>query len=94
MKKYLLCLYIIGDNPLSKRALSNLQEICSEPLFDATYEVKVIDLLKHPQLAEDEKILATPVLIRHFPEPMRRIIGDLSNTSEVLVGLDLTPCNP
>lgn len=90
MKRFQLRLYIIGNNSLSQRAIANLEQLCAQPQFDSTYEVRVIDLLEHPQLAEEEKILATPVLIRHFPEPMRRIIGDLSNTTDVLVGLDLT----
>ncbi|MBF0220082.1 MAG: circadian clock protein KaiB [Gammaproteobacteria bacterium] len=90
MKRFQLRLYVIGNSVLSKRAIANLELLCAQAEFDRAYEIKVIDLLKHPQLAEEEKILATPVLIRHFPEPMRRIIGDLSNLSDVLVGLDLT----
>ncbi|MBF0096808.1 MAG: circadian clock protein KaiB [Magnetococcales bacterium] len=86
---YLLKLYITGHTPRSAQAISNLQRICDQELAD--YQLQVIDVLEHPGLAEDEKILATPTLIRELPPPLRRIIGDLSNTEKVLLGLDLKP---
>ncbi len=86
--KYLLRLYVTGSSPFSIRALKNLQRICEEEL-EGTFEIEVIDVLEHPQLAEDEKILATPTLVRKLPPPIRKILGDLSDTDKVLLGLDL-----
>jgi len=83
-----LSLYIAGDTPKSRTALSNLKKICIEHL-DGRYRIKVIDLLKNPKLARDHQILALPTLVRQLPEPIRKIIGDLSNTERVLVGLDI-----
>ncbi len=71
-------------------ALANLKKFCEEHLKDR-YNIEVIDLLKHPQLAKGDQILAVPTLVRKLPEPVRKIIGDLSNTEKVLVGLDLRP---
>ncbi|MBF0626654.1 MAG: circadian clock protein KaiB [Magnetococcales bacterium] len=88
--KYLLKLYITGHTPRSERAIKNLRRLCEQEL-DGRYEMRVIDILEQPQLAEDEKILATPTLIKMLPPPLRRIIGDLSDTEKVLVGLDLLP---
>jgi len=88
MNKYLLRLYITGRTPRSERAITNLQRICEEELR-GQYEMVVIDVLERPQLAEDEKILATPMLIKQLPPPLRRIIGDLSDTEKVILGLDL-----
>ncbi|MBF0283170.1 MAG: circadian clock protein KaiB [Magnetococcales bacterium] len=88
--KYLLKLYITGHTPRSEQAILNLRRICEEDL-SGHYEMTVIDVLEHPGLAEDEKILATPTLIKALPPPLRRIIGDLSNTDKVLLGLDLQP---
>jgi circadian clock protein KaiB len=90
MNKYLLRLYITGRTPRSERAITTLQRICEEEL-QGQYEMVVIDVLERPQLAEDEKILATPMLIKHLPPPLRRVIGDLSDTEKVIVGLDLQP---
>jgi circadian clock protein KaiB len=90
MNKYLLKLYITGHTPRSERAIANLQRICEEEL-GGQYEMLVIDILERPQLAEDEKILATPMLIKQLPPPLRRIIGDLSDTDKVILGLDLQP---
>jgi circadian clock protein KaiB len=87
--KYILRLYVIGDTPITRRAIDNLQALCSEPEVAALYDFEVINLLQHPTLAEEERILATPVLIKELPEPMRRIIGDLSDRERILVGLDL-----
>ncbi len=90
MSKLLLKLYITGQTSRSKRAIANLRRICEEGLGDQ-YEMVIIDVLERPQLAETEKILATPTLIKEFPPPTRRIIGDLSDTQKVLLGLDLQP---
>jgi circadian clock protein KaiB len=90
MKKYLLKLYITGNTPRSQRAIANLFRICHEELQDQ-YQVKIIDVLEQPQLAEDEKILVTPTLIKQLPPPLQRIIGDMSNVEMVLLGLDLLP---
>ncbi|MBF0154920.1 MAG: circadian clock protein KaiB [Magnetococcales bacterium] len=87
-EKFLLKLYITGYTPRSERAIKNLRRICEQDL-SGRYEMRVIDILEHPQLAEDEKILATPTLIKVLPPPLRRIIGDLSDTEKVLLGLDL-----
>lgn len=88
MSKYVLKLYITGKTPRSERAIENLRRICEEGMT-SEYEVVIIDVLERPQLAEDEKILATPTLIKVLPPPIRRIIGDLSDTDKVLLGLDL-----
>ena len=90
MNKYLLKLYVTGRTPRSERAIANLQQICEQELSDK-YEMVIIDILERPQLAEDEKILATPMLIKQLPPPLRRIIGDLSDKDKVLLGLDLQP---
>ncbi len=86
--KYLLKLYITGQTPRSHRAIRNLHITC-EKLLDDTYDLVVIDVLEHPEMAEEDKILATPTLIRLSPPPLRRVIGDLSDTKQVLMGLDL-----
>ena len=90
MSKYVLKLYVTGHTAASVRAAANLRRICEEEL-GGPYELKVIDILERPQLAEDEKILATPTLIKELPLPLRRIIGDLSNKEQVLLGLDYYP---
>ncbi|MDB6018388.1 MAG: circadian clock protein KaiB [Pedosphaera sp.] len=82
-----LRLYVAGQTPKSMAALTNLRKICEEHLQD--YTLEVIDLLKQPQLAHGDQILAIPTLVRKLPTPMKKIIGDLSNTERVLVGLDL-----
>jgi len=87
-KKYELRLYIAGNTTKSIMALKNLKRYCEEHLR-GQYEIEVIDLLKNPQLAEGDQILAVPTLVKKVPEPVRRIIGDLSNEERVLVGLDL-----
>lgn len=83
-----LRLYVAGQTPKSLAALSNLKRICTEHL-DGKYELEVIDLIKNPQLAQGDQILAIPTLVRNLPVPIRKIIGDLSNVNRVLVGLDL-----
>jgi len=90
MGKYLLKLYVTGKTPRSERAIANLKAICEEELNNQ-YELIIIDVLERPQLAEEEKILATPTLIKQLPPPLRRIIGDLSDKEKVLLGLDLLP---
>jgi circadian clock protein KaiB len=85
-----LRLYVAGQTPNSVRALANLKKICEEHL-PGRYEVEVIDLIKNPQLARGDQILAVPTLVRQLPTPIKKIIGDLSNTERVLVGLDLRP---
>ncbi len=88
MKKYLLKLYVTGKTLRADQAIANVRRICDGEFCDQ-YELKVIDVLKHPELAEDEKILATPTLIKELPQPARRIIGDLSDKEKVLEGLGL-----
>lgn len=87
-KNYTLRLYITGRTARSEQALSNLQSIIDNELSD-DYELEVIDVLERPQLAEDERIIATPTLIKELPPPLRRIIGDLSDRETVVMGLDL-----
>ena len=87
-EKWILRLYVAGQTPKAITAFNNLKLICEEQL-KGKYHIEVIDLLKHPQLARDNQILAVPTLVRKLPLPVRNIIGDLSNTERVLVGLDL-----
>jgi circadian clock protein KaiB len=86
--KYQLKLYITGETPRSARAIENLRRICEKEL-QGDFEMIICDVLEEPGLAEIEKILATPTVIRKLPPPERRIIGDLSDTEKVLTGLDL-----
>ena len=88
--RYDLRLYVAGQTPRSLQALANLKRICEEHLA-GNYRVEIIDLLKKPQLAAGDQILAIPTLVRTIPKPARKIIGDLSNTERVLVGLDVRP---
>lgn len=88
MYKYLLKLFITGQTPRSALAVTNLRRICDEEL-GSDYELVIIDVLEQPQQAEEYKILATPTLIKVLPPPARRIIGDLSDTNSVMLGLDL-----
>lgn len=83
-------LYVAGQTARSIAAFANLKRICEEHLA-GQYRIEVIDLLEHPQLAKGDQILAVPTLVRKLPQPVRKIIGDLSNTERVLVGLDLRP---
>jgi circadian clock protein KaiB len=83
-----LRLYIAGQTPRAAKALRNLELICSEHL-SGKYRLEVIDLLKTPRLARGDQIVAVPTLVRKLPTPVRKIIGDLSNTDRVLIGLDL-----
>jgi circadian clock protein KaiB len=93
MDKYLIKLYVTGRTPRAQQAIRNLEQICEQEL-DGRYELVVIDVLERPQLAEDEKILATPTVVKELPVPIRRIIGDLSDTERVLLGLDLRTVPP
>jgi circadian clock protein KaiB len=85
-----LRLYVAGESPKSVQAFANLRRMCEEHL-DRPYEIEIIDLLLHPELARGDEIIAIPTLVRRLPAPMRKIIGDLSNTDRVLVGLQLLP---
>jgi circadian clock protein KaiB len=87
-----LRLYVAGQTPKSLAAFANLKKICEEHLAGC-YRIEIIDLLENPTLAKGDQILAIPTLVRKLPEPVRKIIGDLSNTERVLVGLDLRPVN-
>lgn len=89
MNKYMLKLFITGQTLRSAQAITNLNRICEKELAGMDCQVTIIDVLERPQLAEEEKILATPTLIRELPLPVRRIIGDLSDTKQVLLGLEL-----
>lgn len=82
-------LYITGHTPVSERAIMNLRRICNSE-FGETYSLSIIDVLEYPQLAEDEKIFATPTLIKELPPPCRRIVGDLSDANKFLSKLDLS----
>jgi len=85
---WILRLYVAGQTRNSLTAFDNLKKICEKHL-DCRYRIEVIDLLKNPQLAKDHQIIAVPTLIRNLPTPVKKIIGNLSNTEKVLVGLDL-----
>lgn len=89
----MLKLYVTGKTRRTELAIANLERICEEEL-SGEYELVIIDVLEHPQLAEDEKILATPTLIKQLPPPLRRVIGDLSDTDKVLLGLDVRASGP
>ncbi len=85
-----LRLYIAGETPRSLAAIANLQEICDEHL-EGKFRIEVVDLLVNPQLSRDDQIIATPTLVRRLPAPIRRIIGDLSDTTRALAALQLRP---
>ncbi len=87
---YVLRLYVTGASPRAQVAIANLRRICEQELR-GQYELEVIDVLEHPQRAEDDKILATPTLIKQLPPPLRRVIGDLSDKEKVLLGLEVRP---
>jgi circadian clock protein KaiB len=87
---YNLRLYVAGQTPKSMAAIANLKKICEQHL-SGRYDIELIDLLKNPALAQRHQIVAIPTLIRQLPEPLKRIIGDLSNLEKVLVGLDIQP---
>jgi circadian clock protein KaiB len=85
--KYILRLYVTGSSARSLKAVHNLQKICEEHLPD--YDLEVIDIYKDPAAARDEQIIAAPTLVKQLPSPLRRFVGDLSNTQKILVGLDI-----
>jgi circadian clock protein KaiB len=85
-----LRLYVAGESPKSLTAFANLKALCDEHL-DHPYEIEIVDLLQNPRLARGDEIIAIPTLVRRLPAPMRKIIGDLSDTDRVLVGLQLVP---
>jgi circadian clock protein KaiB len=85
-----LRLYVAGQSPKSLRAFANLTRICEEHL-DSRYDIEIVDLLDNPQLAAGDEIVAIPTLVRRLPAPMRKIIGDLSDSDRVLIGLQLRP---
>lgn len=89
-EKWNLRLYTAGQSPKSLAALENLKRVCEEHLA-GRYTIEVVDLLKNPRLAKDDQIVAIPTLVRKLPEPLRRMVGDLSNTERTLVGLQLRP---
>ena len=86
--RYVLRLYVTGSTPRSARAIENMRRICEEHLA-GRYTIELVDLMENPQLARADEIIAVPTLVRKLPEPIRRIIGDLSNTEKVLIGLQL-----
>ncbi len=87
-EKWVLYLYVAGMTPVARRALANIKGICEEHL-EGQYSIEVIDLFERPALAEGQQIFAVPTLVRQLPPPLRKIIGDLSNTEKVIVGLDI-----
>ncbi len=88
-----LRLYVAGQSPKSLRAFANLKQLCDEHL-DERYEIEIVDLIEHPELARGDDILAIPTLVRRLPAPLRKVIGDLSNTERVLVGLSIQDVRP
>jgi circadian clock protein KaiB len=90
--KYVLRLYVTGMTPKSTRAIANVQKLCQKYL-KSFYELNIIDIYQQPQLAKDEQIIATPTLIKQLPLPIRRLIGDMSDTERFLKGIDLDPNN-
>ena len=92
-EKFALRLYVAGQTPKAVRAFANLRKICDEHLA-GRYSIEVIDLVENPALGRGDQILALPTLVRRLPTPIKKIIGDLSNTERVLVGLDLRPRRP
>jgi circadian clock protein KaiB len=89
-RHYVLRLYVAGMTPKSTQAVTNIKKICEEHLA-GRYSLEVIDLYKHPTLADGEQIIAAPTLLKKLPLPLRRFIGDMSNTEKIVVGLDLRP---
>ena len=90
LSEYVLKLYVTGKSAKSEVAIANLRRICDEEL-QGKYELQIVDVLEHPQAAEDARILATPTLIKRLPPPLRRVIGDLSDKHKVLLGLEVRP---
>jgi circadian clock protein KaiB len=91
--RYKLCLFVTGSTPRSVRAIANMRKICEENLR-GRYDLEVIDVYENPDATRELQIIATPTLVKILPEPLRRIIGDLSDKERVLAGLNLTPLKP
>lgn len=89
-KEWQLRIYVAGETDKSRKAVENLKKVCEEHL-KGRYEIEVVDLVKHPQLAAEDQIFAVPTIIRKLPEPLKKLIGDLSVSEKVLVGLDIKP---
>ena len=89
-ENYVLRLYVTGSSPQSLRAIASIKTICEEYLY-GRYDLEVIDLYKNPALAKGDQIIAAPTLIKKLPAPLRRVIGDMSSTERMLIGLDLKP---
>ena len=89
-ERWMLRLYVAGMTPTARRAVESIKKICEEHLAER-YSIEVVDILKNPQLAEGDQNFAVPTLVRRLPPPVRRIIGNLSETEKVLVGLDIKP---
>jgi circadian clock protein KaiB len=89
-KEWELKIYVAGETDKSRAAIDNLRKVCEQYLKER-YHIEVIDLVKHPQLAAEEQIFAVPTVVRKLPEPLKKLIGDLSATEKVLVGLDIKP---
>jgi circadian clock protein KaiB len=87
-KRYVLSLFVTGSTPKSLRAIRNIRALCEETLH-GRYELTVIDIYQHPELVKPEQIVVTPTLIKKLPSPLRKLIGDLSNTDRLLLGLDI-----
>ena len=92
-KHWKLRLYVAGQTPKSLTALANLQRLCEEHLA-GRYHIEVVDLVKHPHLAQNDQIFALPTLVRKLPEPIKRIVGDLSDSQRVLVGMEIAESAP
>src|SRR5437764_4558829 len=92
-KEWNLRLYVAGQTPRSIAAFANLKKICEEHL-SGRYTIEIVDLLKHPQLAAGDQIVAIPTLVRKLPEPLRKIVGDLRDSERALVGLQIRPASP
>jgi circadian clock protein KaiB len=93
IKKYILRLYITGATPKSKRAIANMRKLCDEYLKDRC-ELEIIDIYRHPERARDDQIIAAPTLVKKLPLPLRRYIGDLSDSDKILVGLEIKEEKP
>jgi circadian clock protein KaiB len=91
--RYKLRLFVTGSTPRSTRAIANMRKICEENLH-GRYDLEVVDVYEHPEATRELQIIATPTLVKILPEPLRRIIGDLSDKEKVLAGLNLTPVKP
>lgn len=91
-RKYVLRLFVAGLNPKSQKAIASIKKICREYL-EGRYDLEIIDIYQNPIFARDGQIIAAPTLIKKFPEPLRRFVGDMSNTGKLLVGLDLKSKN-